>query len=279
MWVGARPWQVVSSEPPPEVDPDLAVPIDVEVLLDYVDMSDPEELLAVPAVRFVFNGIWRKLPIAIQRMATVIALDMAAGNMVQKAFYLDAERPEPEREQFGKRGTARIQKIATAIEKFTQAVLRNPHYRLENYAEASELAETIRESFSDLWPSRHRRLAYFTGTATAAQTAAWPPDWIMVHGEQISMHSSILLALSTLQCHESTGPLAPTSSLWNHWMYDGLYEEPYEPYENEDLYTFLTPEMAIGVRDCMEPWINIWWQEVLDTIAFIRPKGGSRVFR
>jgi hypothetical protein len=67
--------------------------------------------------------------------------------------------------------------------------------------------------------------------------------------------SAILEALSSFECYEPLGPIPAEADL--------------EDYSNGNRsgwrFTISNPE---ALRDCMKPWLNIWWQEVLHTIAF-----------
>ncbi len=100
--VGARPWQILPSEPAPEYDPELEVPIQIEI-----SPEDPR------VVEIHFLKMWRQLPPAVRRIAIAVGLDMATANMTL-AFPT-------------KIGTTAHQNMAAVMERITESIIARPH--------------------------------------------------------------------------------------------------------------------------------------------------------
>lgn len=262
MFVGARPWQILKHEPSPEVDPELEVPIDIELNSDFFgDEYEGED----SAIQFTFNELWTALPLPIKRIATMVALDMAAGMMLQETFYLNVKQTK-----FGQEGTQLIQTIADSTEKLLAQVIERPYKRIYEHSGATELQRIIYNfrNWKMLYPQSEPRPSWFTVPITAITHIMDIP----IGSGDDEFPFAILLGLSGFSCYGERAPLGRTGSL-------AIYFNEYVSDMTHYIYSSMSPEMAIGIRDCMEPWINIWWQEVLDVLAFVIPEYKGRVFR
>ncbi len=236
--VGARPWQTLPSEPTPEVDPELEVPI-------RIDFAEHEYGVEV---HFIFTQLWRDLPPAVHRIAAAVALDMAAGNMVQQAFYLDRSRS-----RFGIKGTKNVQEFSAQIERLMRTIIDNPHKVLKWTLIEEGFPSVVERPYAPTFFPGWRYRQPYAGVYEALYHLI----------EEGDPESAIVEALATLECYSPEGPLANTSLDPRRMRYRYIYDF-------DDL------ETAQWVQQCMEPWINIWWQEVLDTLAFQIPEAKPR---
>ncbi len=190
-------------------------------------------------VRFEFLPEWDQLPQWIKRVAAAVAIDMATVTVfgpteqhLEEMQEDEDEMPEDPREF--------IEGAAHSIEEFAQKIIDNP----------TEVPEEA-EHFAGI-ALGYGNLGYVRPSSIATAIAWVINDWT---------ESAILEALSSFECYEPLGPIPAGEDL--------------EFYYNSDMpelsfsWRFPNPRNnPAAVRDCMEPWLNIWWQEVLHTIAF-----------
>lgn len=247
--VGARPWQILHpSEPAPEYDPELELPIDIDVV-HY----------RRPVTVFQFNALWESLSKAEKRIAAVVALDMAAGDVIRFGFFTDEAR-----ERFDQGGSEVILQLTRYIEGLRDRVTENPHRATFNS-----------EEISTFWV-RNPEVFLLPDEDVARQPYASLRHALTLFIEEQNLERTILQSLATFDCHGPYGPLEYTE----HLPLDPVSRTSYRVEEWPPVLQEQGWEPAgEWLTDCLEPWINIWWQEVLDTLAFVIPKAKGRIFR
>ncbi len=189
-------------------------------------------------ILFEFLPQWKELPKFIQRIGAAVAVDMATVNLIRSPTMLDP------------RANRNLEVTAGLIEQLMRLIIDNPEHTL------GSLRDRLPNAIDQIRvPDRQPYEAVYTALNFLLN------DWL---------ESAILRAISSFQCYEPVGPLGP-------------YERPLGPHDDlEDYlrdyefttYSFVDPDLARDVQACMTPWFNIWWQEVLNTLAFRMPEGG-----
>lgn len=230
MLVGARPWQVLyPSEPSPEYDPELEVPLLVRPSLSNTELHVNVDVLP----------LWGNLPRAIQRISAAIALDMALVNMEGHSVYGEAIAP---------------------LEELTKAIINRPHEPLWSESFFVEAFDLIPPEFRD--PENPYRNIF-----DAVEQFF---DGLLLNS---AISSLITFCYSPLGPLDSLSVLSPnlgnieTAHLFVVYHDVSFYQEFYQESDADEL------------GRCLTHWINIWWQEVVDTLAFVIPESKGRIFR